>query len=107
MSRHRNATIIADVKIQADNLHLQALLHGSDPASVDSLHAREIPAATEGESAAGGRAHHRDPGEEVLALDAWSGTAVHTLSTASPEPATTLDAAGLDRLAEHILAPFA
>jgi hypothetical protein len=95
------------VKIQADNLHLQALLHGNDPASVDPLRAREIPAATEGESAAGGAAHHRDPGEDVLAFDAWSGSAARTLSTTSPGPATTLDAAGLDRLAEHILAPLA
>lgn len=94
------------MKIQADNLHLQALLQGNDAASLDAL-ARQTPARADETSAAGDQASHRDPGEDVLALDAWSGASARVLSAGSPASPTTFDAAGVDSLAEHILAPLA
>lgn len=96
---------IATVKIQADNLHLQALLHGNDAASVEAR-ARDVPALGEHAQAGGSAASHRDPGEDVLALDAWSGAAARTLSASAPALPATMDAAGLDGLADHILAPL-
>ncbi len=105
MSSNRKTPNIANVKIQADNLHLQALLHGNDAASFDTR-GREIPALAENAAAAGDAAAHRDPGENVLAADAWSGTTSRALSASLPASPTTLDAAGLDGLAAHILAPL-
>jgi len=94
------------VKIQADNLHLQALLHANDAASLDAL-AREIPALAEQASTGRDGAGHRDPGEDVLALDAWNGASSRDLAATLPASPTTFDAAGLDSLAEYILAPLA
>lgn len=92
------------MKIQADNLHLQALLQGGDAASLDAL-ARQASARAD-DAAAGEKAGHRDPGEDVLAFDAWGDASTRVLSAGLPAAPATLDAAGVDRLAEHILAPL-
>lgn len=96
---------IATVKIQADNLHLQALLHGNDAASLDAR-GHDVSALGGHAQAEGSAASHRDPGEDVLALDAWSGAAARTLSASAPPSPATMDAAGLDGLTDHILAPL-